>query len=93
MKVWSKLHKLEFPSIYLELTVLEALRNRNSNQPASNILTIFDYLRDFFVNATVIDPSNSNNIISDDLYKYEKEAIAKKAGENRNALSWGDIIW
>ncbi|WHH59785.1 nucleotidyltransferase domain-containing protein [Petroclostridium sp. X23] len=93
MKIWSKLQKLDFPSIYLELTVIEALYNKNKNQPANNFITVLEYLRDSFVDKTIIDPSNSNNIISDDLYKYEKEAIAKKAKESRNAQSWGDIIW
>ncbi len=93
LKIWSKLHKLDFPSIYLELTVIEALYNKNKNQPANNFITLLEYLRDSFVDKTIIDPSNSNNIISDDLYKYEKEAISKKAKESRNAQSWGDIIW
>lgn len=93
LKIWRKLHRLEFPSIYLELTVLEALYNKNKNQPANNFMTILEYLRDPFVDKVIIDPSNSNNTISDDLYKYEKEAIAKKAKESRNAKNWGDIIW
>ena len=54
---------------------------------------MLEYLRDSFVDAKVIDPSNSNNIISDDLYKYEKEAITKKAKESCNAHSWREIIW
>lgn len=93
LKIWSKLHKLDFPSIYLELTVIEALYNKNKNQPANNFITILEYLSDSFVNKTIVDPSNSNNIISDDLYKFEKEAIAKIAKESRNSRSWGDIIW
>lgn len=93
LKIWSRLHNLDFPSIYLELTVLEALYNKNKNQPANNFMTVLEYLQNSFVDKRVIDPSNSNNIISEDLYKYEKEAIAKKAKESRSAQSWGNIIW
>jgi len=93
LKVWCKLHGLEFPSIYLELLVLEALNNRINNQPAANILTVLQYLRDSFVDKTIIDPANSNNTISDDLNKSEKAAIAKKAKESAAAPNWGNILW
>lgn len=93
LKIWCKLHGLDFPSIYLELTVLDALYNKNKNQLASNFITILNYLENSFVDKTVIDPSNSNNKISDDLYKYEKEAISKKAKESLNQQYWEKIIW
>jgi hypothetical protein len=92
-KIWRRLHNLDFPSIYLELSVLEALYNKNKNQPASNFMTILGYLRDSFVDKTIKDPSNTNNTISDELYKYEKEAIAKKAKESALAKTWDEIIW
>lgn len=93
LKVWRKLHGLDFPSIYLELTVLEALKGRNKSDPANNFLAVLEFLRDQFVEKTIVDPANTNNIISDDLYKYEKEAIRKKAQESRNQRYWKYIIW
>lgn len=93
LKVWRKLHGLDFPSIYLELTVIEALKGKSKSDPANNFLSLLDYLRDEFVDKNVIDPANSNNIISDDLYKYEREAIRKKAIESRSQRYWGNIIW
>jgi len=93
LKIWRKLHGLEFPSIYLELTVLDALYNKSKNQPANNLWIIFKYLSDSFVDKTVIDPSNTNNVLSDDLYKLEKQAIAKKANESLNQKIWEQIIW
>lgn len=93
LKIWRKLHNLDFPSIYLELTVIEALAHKYKNQPAINFLAVLDYLRDTFINKTVIDPANTNNVISDDLYKYEKELIAKEAKKSRNQQYWKDIIW
>lgn len=93
LKVWRKLHNLDFPSIYLELTVLEALKGRSKSDPANNFLVLLDYLRDEFVDKTIVDPANTNNVISDDLYKYEKDAIRKKAKESRSQQYWKDIIW
>jgi len=93
IKVWRKLHNLDFPSIYLELVVLEALAYKNKNQPATNFLSVLDYLAESFVDKTIMDPANTNNVISDDLYKYEKEIIAKKAKECRSQQYWESIIW
>jgi len=93
LKIWRELHQLDFPSIYLELASIEALAYKNKNQPAANFLSILDYLKDGFVDKTIIDPANTNNVISDDLYKYEKESIAKKAKESRNQQYWENIIW
>lgn len=93
LKIWRKLHKLNFPSMYLEITAIEALANKNKNQPDANFLTVLDYLKDSFLEKTVKDPANSNNVISDDLFNYEKEAIACKAEESRSQKYWKDIIW
>lgn len=92
LKIWRKLHELDFPSIYLELTVLNALYYKKKYQPAANFVTVLEYLRDSFVETKVIDPSNSNNVISDDLYKYEKQAVAKAAKEHLGK-NWQEIIW
>lgn len=92
-KIWRHIHNIDFPSIYIELTVLDALHNKSTNNLASNFLTVLTYLRDSFVESTVIDPANTNNTISDMLYKYEKEAIANQARASLNKSTWGEIIW
>jgi len=93
IKIWRELHKLEFPSIYLELVVLEALKGKSKNDLANNVWEVLRYLRDDFKDRQVIDPANSNNIISDDLYDYEKDNIAKQAKISRNAKNWNEVIW
>ncbi len=92
-KIWKHIHGLDFPSIYLELTVLNALNNKPTNNLASNFLTILTYLKDKLVDRSVTDPSNTNNKISDMLYKYEKETIALKAKTSLENKTWGEIIW
>lgn len=92
LKIWRKRHGLDFPSIYLELSVIEALKGKNKSTPASNFITLLEYLKTEFVGKTVYDPANTNNIISDDLYKYEKEAIRKKAAECLTSR-WENVIW
>lgn len=93
LKIWRKVHYLDFPSFYLELTILDALYNKKKNQPASNVWTVIEYLRDSFSKARVVDPANSNNIISDDLTSAEKGSIVSVAKNSVAQANWGSIIW
>jgi hypothetical protein len=92
-KIWRHIHGLDFPSVYIELMVLDALYKKSVNDLANNFWTVLTYLRDNFVDSSVTDPANTNNKISDMLYKYEKEAISAKAKESLSKKTWGEIIW
>ncbi|KRE96469.1 hypothetical protein ASG89_31395 [Paenibacillus sp. Soil766] len=93
IKIWRKLNDLDFPSIYLELTVIEALRFGLKGQIAKNLVQVFEYLSKDFTSAIVYDPANSANRISDDLNRIEKGLIAKNASETLNQTSWNYVIW
>lgn len=92
LKIWRAQHGLEFPSFYLELTVLDALYGKKAGVVSSNFVTVLEYLRDKFVAAAVIDPVNSNNRLSDELTVAEKKLIAQKAAECLKA-SWEKTLW
>lgn len=92
IKLWRKQKGIDFLSFYLELTVIEALRGKHTGNLATNVLTALEYLRDRFANARVVDPANSNNVISDDLTDAQKRAIAAAAKTAREAPSWSDIV-
>ncbi len=93
LKTWRQLRKLDFPSFYLELTVLDALKGRPLGQPANNIRVVLGYLTGPFVGAVVRDPANTNNRISDDLDLPEKRRIADAAHMALAARTWGEILW
>lgn len=93
LKIWRELHGLEFPSFYLELTVIDALTHKKKNNPAENFLTTLDYLSSDFAGKTIIDPANSNNRVSDDLNRDERGVIAKAAKNSRSQDKWEKIIW
>lgn len=93
LKIWRERNSLDFPSLYLELTVLRALEGERFGQLADNVLTVLRYIANRFEQAVVRDPANSGNVVSDDLKAEEKQAIAKAA---RNALydeNWKKIVW
>ena len=96
IKIWRKLHRLEFPSFCIELTVIEALRRRPPGRLAVNLQKVFEYLSTDFRQARILDPANSDNMVSDDLNDEEKRAIARAAlasGIKALESSWEEIIW
>ena len=93
LKIWRELNALKFPSVYLEMVILEALKNKNKNQPAKNFLSILEYLSSSFLDKKIDDPSNTNNCISDMIFKYQKEEIVRKAKASLEHGDWENIIW
>jgi hypothetical protein len=92
VKLWRRQKGLEFPSFYLELVVIEALKVAWLSSLADNFRTIMTYLRDNLESARFVDPANTNNIISDDLTVAEKRAIKAAATAALVAPYWGEIV-
>lgn len=93
IKIWRERNELDFPSLYLEMTVLRALEGERFGQLADNVLVVLRYLANRFEQAVVRDPANGENFLSADLSASEKKEIAKAA---RNALygeNWKKIVW
>ena len=91
IKLWRNQKGLEFPSFCLELTVIRALAGKFGTL-SENVWSVFEYLRDKFVAARVVDPANSNNVISDDLTLAEKNAVKVAAQRALNASDWNQIV-
>ena len=91
VKLWRNQKGLDFLSFYLELTVIEALRGSGGTL-STRVWRVFEYLRDSFLAARVIDPANTNNIISDDLTANQKMAIKQAAENALAAKTWEEIV-
>ncbi|GAX45304.1 hypothetical protein NIES4075_63250 [Tolypothrix sp. NIES-4075] len=92
-KIWRELHRLDFPSFYLELAVIDCLYGCRYGQLVSNFFSVLSFLQDKLQNRRYVDPGNSNNIISDDLSAYEKQLIAAQAQTSINKQYWREIVW
>ena len=92
IKLWRNQKNLEFPSFYLELSVMRALEGESSYSVADNVQKVFKYLNESFLWARIIDPANTNNIISDDLTVAEKMKISTAAKAASEALYWRGIV-
>jgi hypothetical protein len=93
LKIWRERNSLDFPSLYLEMTVLKALETERFGQLADNVLAVLRHLASRFPEVVVRDPANGKNVLSNDLSPQAKRAIAAAA---RNALydeNWKKIIW
>lgn len=91
VKLWRNQKGLDFPSFYLELTAIAALSYARASL-SENVMEVFRYLRDRFGNARVVDPANTNNIISDDLTTAEKAKVAAAASQALGAAHWNQIV-
>ena len=76
------------PVLHLELSVIRALSGVGGTL-SQRVLKILEYLRDTFPTARVIDPANTNNIVSDDLTAAERTKINAAATA---ALKATDLI-
>lgn len=105
LKLWRNQKGLDFPSFYLELSVIRALAAKPlpglvSYNPQSSlsqrVMAVFDYLVDSFPAVRIADPANGNNIISDDLTAQEKARISAAAWvareAAREAAHWEDVV-
>lgn len=92
-KIWRNLNGLEFPSFYLELSVLRALSNNRTSSLSSNFVRVRQYLRDEVETALIIDPTRSTNIVSDDLTQAEKLTLAAAAERSLKKQTFQEVIW
>lgn len=92
LKIWRKLHGLDFPSFLLEMTAITALSGRQQGNIATNFVQCLSYIQNDLPTARLIDPANTNNIVSNELSVTEKQALARAA---RTSLgqNWQQVIW
>jgi len=92
-KIWRQLHGSDFPSFYLELAVIDCLGGRSHSDLSGNFWEILRFFSDEFPSKRYLDPSNINNIISDDLNLTEKWNIQSAVKISRAKKTWGEIVW
>ncbi len=79
VKIWRERQQLDFPSLYLELAVIEAVQGQFFTSFENQFRRTLGWMYNNIETVRFIDPSNTNNILSDDLTANEKRMIAQKA--------------
>lgn len=88
LKIWRNRRSLDFPSFYLELAAMRALNGKRQGNLAANVVTALEFVRDQLANARIIDPANTNNIISDSLDAAGKRSVGAAAAAALQS-NWG----
>lgn len=92
VKIWRHQKRVPLPSFLLEVAVLEALSRTPQGDLVSNLNAIFRYLATRFRTARLVDPANTNNIVSDDLTEREKLYVAAHAALALRADRWDKVV-
>ena len=93
LKIWCHLHKLDFPSFLLELTVLEALKRKPFFGIEKKFLAVLKYIIEQFACVKIYDPANTNNIVSDTITNNQKLQIIQMAKSSYDSDCWEKIVW
>ncbi|HBD7396263.1 nucleotidyltransferase [Legionella longbeachae] len=100
LKIWRELNQLDFPSIYLEYLIINHLlkyKPKGLDFLASNFIYLISELANTDTyplwNLTVIDPANSNNILSDLLTIEEKGKIISAAIDAKYKFNLSSIVY
>ncbi len=72
--------------------MIDALPRQHSESLSGNVWRAFQYLRDRFTTARVVDPANTNNIVSDDLTIAQKNKVKALAEQALGANNWNEIV-
>lgn len=93
VKIWRHIHQLDWPSLYVELFVINALAGRNTDSLAHNVLRALETIGETLERTCIVDPANLDNVLSHDLTPQEKKGIADQAKKSAAEQHWEDIIW
>lgn len=91
-KIWRNNNNLDFPSFYLELLVIDALHNYQKGNLANNFMRVLNYISMNIKTVVYMDPSNTNNCISDQIPLATKNKIARQAAECVSKQYWSQIV-
>jgi len=87
LKIWRRRHALRFPSFLMELATIHALSRKDGDCPpisknqscTESFPALLRFLATDFPTTRLLDPANSNNVVSDLLTEVEKLRIARRA--------------
>ncbi len=101
LKIWRELNKLDIPSIYLEYLLITNILLHKPTDPMNveklenNVRHALNELAKDYNNplsSRIVDPANSNNILSDLLTSVEKNRIIN-AAKIASRENWHRIVW
>lgn len=93
MKLWKKRKDVPIKTFILEICVIEGCKGIDRSKLESQLLAAFRYIRDNIQTSRMVDPANSNNIVSDDLTIEQKNRIKKLAIQAIDTQYWNQVFF
>lgn len=93
MKLWRKRKSVPFKkSLALELITIDGCAGLPTDNLEKQLLAAFRYMADNILNARLVDPANTNNVISEDITYSDKLAIQTAAKAALAAQYWSQVF-
>ncbi len=93
VKLWAYRNDIHIKTFILELFVVEALSgSRTKDNLESSFLKVMETLKDKFGNLQLIDPANTNNVVSRTISASEKLTVAQAGEDAFNQLDGSDDL-
>ncbi len=87
VKLWAQRNNVQLKTFILELFVIHALTgSRNKSDLKVGFLEVIEAFKDEFGRTEIIDPANTNNVVSRSLQQFEKDAVVQAAENTFNIL-------
>lgn len=93
VKLWNVRHNLHVRSIAMELLTIRALTGYSGGGLDNRLLHVLTFIRDNIASIRLVDPANSNNIISDLIPAGTKSTIRNQAASSLTQRMWRHIVW
>ncbi len=93
MKLWNVRHDLGLRSFFIELLVARVLRSAGLQGYDDKLLALFRYIVNDIQTVQIVDPANTNNVISDLIPASTKRTVARQAQAAIDAEYWSQVVW
>jgi hypothetical protein len=93
MKLWNYRHNLGVRSFFVELLVARVLKDTSLTGYDNKLAAMFRYIASNIQTVRIVDPANTNNVISDLIPSIKKRRVADQARAALAAPYWKDVVW
>jgi hypothetical protein len=92
LKLWKRQHNLPLRSFILELATVSGLYGNRDQSLEGRVWKVLGWLAQHFATARLIDPANTNNVVSDDVSALDKQVVQHAAAFARTQRQWTPIV-
>ncbi|MFQ5980215.1 MAG: nucleotidyltransferase [Candidatus Heimdallarchaeota archaeon] len=91
VKLWKVRNNLPFMTFILEQMVIEGCKGATKKELEPQLNKAFRYIYEKIGHARILDPANSNNILSNEMTTGQKNAVKTAAKKVLDAKRWSDV--